>query len=197
MGSFIAKKVKYIDSIVVSTEDEEIAEISRFWGANVPFMRPHELAQNETPGIDLVLHALAELPEFDQIMLLQPTSPLRTTEDIEGIYHSFIKKNAQTFVSISEVSNHPNRVFKRDLDGCITPFVKKSQIKARRQDLPKAYVVNGALYLSNCDWILKNRTFFSEDTYGYVMPIDRSIDIDTPFDWDLAEYFMKKMMYTI
>ena len=187
----VAQESDLVDKVVVSTDDEEIAEIALSYGAEVPFLRPPELAQDETPGIDPVLHALSRLPKFDTLLLLQPTSPLRTASDINGILKMFQEHQAPAAVSICESSKHPNWMFYCGEDGTLSPF-KDIQIATRRQELPNIYAVNGALYLAKTNWLRENKSFFSTDTLGYTMPSDRSVDIDSPFDWEVVEFLMKK-----
>jgi CMP-N,N'-diacetyllegionaminic acid synthase len=186
----VAQESDLVDKIVVSTDDEEIAEIALSYGAEVPFLRPSELAQDETPGIDPVLHALDKLPQFDMILILQPTSPLRNVSDIEGILKMCQERLAPAAVSICESSKHPNWMFYRGEDGTLSPF--ENILATRRQELPKIYSVNGALYLAKTSWLKENKSFFSTDTLGYTMPSDRSGDIDSPFDWEVVEFLMKK-----
>lgn len=109
-----AKQAACVNRIVVSTEDEEIATVARALGAEVPFMRPEELAADDTPGIEPVLHAIAQLPGFDWLLLLQPTSPLRTAADIEGIVDFCHSQQAPAAVSICEVAKHPYWMYQRN-----------------------------------------------------------------------------------
>jgi CMP-N,N'-diacetyllegionaminic acid synthase len=187
----VAQEAASVDKIVVSTDDKEIAEIALRYGAEVPFLRPPELAQDETPGIDPVLHALDKLPKFDTILVLQPTSPLRTAGDIDGILKMYREHQAPAAVSICESSKHPNWMFYCGEDGTMSPFMD-IPIMTRRQDLPTIYTVNGALYLAKTSWLKENKSFFSADTLGYMMPSERSIDIDTSLDMDWVEFLMRK-----
>ena len=180
-----------VDKIVVSTEDEEIADIARLFGADVPFLRPKELAQDDTPGIAPVLHALEKLPGFEQILLLQPTSPLRTADDIDQIVKKCQERQTPAAVSICESKTHPNWMFYCDEDGKLSPFTDSPRATSR-QDLPKIFTVNGALYLGKSDWIRQTCDFISSETLGYVMPPERSKDIDTLLDWEWVEFLMKK-----
>ena len=188
-----AQKSSFVDRIVVSTDDEEIAIIARSYGAEVPFLRPTELSRDDTPGIAPVLHALEQFPEVEQILLLQPTSPLRTTADIDGIVKMFREVQAPAAVSICESSKHPNWMFSCGKDGTLSPFTD-NPIATLRQDLPKVYTLNGALYLAKTDWIQQNRSFLSPETLGYVMPPERSADIDTLLDWEWVELLMSKKL---
>ena len=186
-----AQKSNYIDRLIVSTEDEEIADISRSYGADVPFIRPAELAMDDTPGIEPVLHALDLLPEFDQILLLQPTSPLRTAEDIDGIVQMCREQQAPAAVSICESSKHPNWMYYLGDNEVLSSFMGTLPT-ARRQNLSKVFALNGALYFANSLWIKKTKNFITKETIGFVMPIEHSPDIDTKYDWNWVEYLIKK-----
>jgi len=178
-----------IDSVVVSTDDEEIAAISQHWGAKIPFMRPTELARDDTPSIAVVLHALDQLPQYDAVIVLQPTSPLRSKADIEACLSMASVRQAACVVSISEPAQSPYWMFKLDEQGRLNKLLATPDI-SRRQDLPPVYALNGALYFARKDWLLANRTFLTEETVGYVMPPEKSLDIDTPLDWKFAEILL-------
>lgn len=187
-----AKKSKYIDRIVLSTDSNEIAEVAQKFGCDVPFMRPAELAKDSTPSIDPIIHALQALPrEFDSVLILQPTSPLRSTDDIDGIIEYFYTEQASTAVSVTEVESHPYWTFR--IEGAkLVPFIDDGLKATRRQDLPPAYSINGALYLTKTDFVLKNRALIDPQTIAYKMPQERSIDIDTGEDLALCEFYLQK-----
>ena len=180
-----------IDSVVVTTEDEEIAQVSRFWGAQVPFMRPPELAQDTSPGIEPILHALDQLPDFDAILILQPTSPLRTSADINAFMAFAQARMANCAVSLCEPANSPYWMFRMENDQRLSKLIDNDDI-TRRQNLPPVYALNGALYYANCAWLRENRTFIHRETIGFTMPAERSVDIDTPLDWKLAELLLSE-----
>ncbi len=185
-----------IDRLIVSTDSDEIANIARINGAEVPFIRPSELAQDDTPGIDPILHALKWLDQHeayhpDYVLVLQPTSPLRTTQDIEGIVQLALEQQAEAAVSVCPVHHHPLWTKKIDAEGKLMNLLTPDKKYTRRQDLPSAYALNGALYLSRRDVLIEKQTFYTEKTYAYVMSNERSIDIDTPWDLHLAELIIK------
>ncbi len=182
---------QFLDAVVVSTEDEEIAEVARQWGSQVPFLRPQELAQDDTPGIDPVLHALKQLPEFDAMLVLQPTSPLRTTEDIDRCIGLALDLPASSVVSVSEPERHPYWMYRLGADQRLQPLIDVPPI-SRRQELPPVYAMNGALYYARTDWLWQHRTFVTNETAAYVMPPERSVDLDTLLDWKLAELLFKE-----
>jgi CMP-N-acetylneuraminic acid synthetase len=179
-----------VDAVVVSTEDEEIAAVSREWGAQVPFMRPPELAADETPGIAPVLHAIDQLPAYDAVLLLQPTSPLRSVADIHGILALADESGAPAVVSVCESEDHPNWMYRLDAGARLAPLLP-APAAARRQDLPPVYALNGAMYFARTAWLREARGFLGDETRGYAMPADRSVDIDTPLDWRVAEMLLK------
>ena len=187
-----AKKAKCIDRLVVSTDSDAIAKIAIQYGAEVPFLRPPELATDNSPGIEPALHAVEHLPGFDWLLLLQPTSPLRTAMDIDSIYEFCNIKHASSAVSICEVKKHPYWIYKKDNSSYIQPFFNKHLEINRRQDLPKAYSLNGALYLIKVDQLIKNKSFINQETLGYLMNQERSTDIDTIEDWNWAEYLINQ-----
>lgn len=184
---------KLVDSVVVSTDDEEIAEISLKWGAQVPFIRPAELAQDDTPGIAPVLHALDQLPQFDSIMLLQPTSPLRTADDIDGCIRLAQSLGGSSAVSVCEPDFHPYWTYLLGADHRLTNLIDTTSF-SRRQDVPTVHGLNGALYFAHADWLRKQQSFLTPETIGFIMPKERSLDVDTLFDWKLAEFLISERM---
>ena len=179
-----------LDAVAVSTEDEEISEVSRRWGAQVPFLRPPELAKDDTPGIATVLHALGQLPSFDAVLLLQPTSPLRTTDDIDACLRLADDMQASSVVSVSEPATHPYWMYRLGADRRLRALMDAEPVSCR-QDLPSIYALNGALYFAHSDWLREQKTFATTETVGYVMPPERSVDLDTLLDWKLAELLLK------
>lgn len=180
-----------IDRLVVSTEDEEIATVARQFGADIPFMRPAELAADDTPSIAPVVHAIQQLPCYDWLLLLQPTSPLRSVADIEGILNFCRTSGESSAVSVCEVGKHPYWMYHRDGSHRLKAIIRGRPEITRRQDLPPAYTLNGALYLARTDWLIEHKTFIGPDTLGYVMPPERSADLDTFQDWRWIEYLIE------
>ena len=180
-----AKKSKFIDRLVVSTEDDEIVAVAKSWGCEVPFVRPPELAQDDTPGVEPVLHAIKMLPGYDYVVLLQPTSPLRNTEDIDGCIEECVEHGANSCVSVAEVEQSPYWMYTLDVNSRLCSLINTDQIFTRRQDLPKVFTLNGAVYVAKCDWLRKNRTFLTAETAVYLMPRERSLDIDSELDFVL------------
>lgn len=188
-----ALKAPGINRLIVSTEDEEIAAVAEQFGAEVPFKRPIAIAQDDTPGLDPVLHAIENSPGSDWVLLLQPTSPLRSVDDIEGIIKLCQEKGASSAVSVAEVSKHPFWMYQRSSDMRLQPLIPNRGEITRRQDLPSVYALNGALYLARIDWLIGNQGFIGPETLGYVMPVERSVDLDTPLDWLWVEYLIERI----
>jgi N-acylneuraminate cytidylyltransferase len=176
-----AQASRYLDRVVLSTEDEEIARLGREWGADVPFLRPAELATDEVPGVEPVLHALQQLESFDYVVLLQPTSPLRSASDIDGAIELCAQAAAWSCVSVTPVRENPLLMYW--LDGNeLRPLIAERVHPVTRP----FYLLNGAVYVARTEWLCRHRTFVTEDTIAYVMPAERSLDIDT--EADLARF---------
>lgn len=189
-----AKKSKYIDRLILSSEDAEIIETAKRFGCEAPFVRPAELSRDETPGIDPVLHAVGAVEGFDYLVLLQPTSPLRIAGDIDGCIERCIDGGFDSCVSVKEVGDHPYLMFKL-LGGAALEKLHKEKAD-RRQDLPDFYVLNGAVYVIHIGALLDVKDFITPNTAGYVMPEDRSLDIDTPHDIELLKLYAANSIRT-
>lgn len=180
---------EYIDRVVVSTEDEEIAQVSREYGAEV-VRRPSELAQDGTPSLPVYQHAIRHLGETEDYrpeitVVLQPTSPLRLAEDIDRAIESFVEAKCDSVVGVCEVEHPPHWMY--TLTGNrLKPLIKDGEKVGRRQDAPKVYRLNGAVYVTSRDMMMKENRLLGRDTRAYIMPLERSIDIDTELDFKLA-----------
>lgn len=184
-----ARAARGVDAVVVSTEDAEIAGVARHWGADVPFLRPAALAADHTPGIDPVFHAISMLPRHEAVLLLQPTSPLRSTADIEGLLAMTERTGAPSVVSVRKSHDHPDWMYRMDGEGRLDSLLPTLPV-ARRQDLSPVYALNGAIYYARGAWLQEHRSFIGPGTLGYVMPDERSVDIDDPLDWRFAELLL-------
>lgn len=179
-----------VSRVVVSTDDEAIAGIAREYGAEAPFLRPAELATDEAPGISPVLHAVETLPEHDDVILLQPTSPLRGAEHIASMLAFAEARGATSVVSVCEAGKHPAWMYRMDEEGRLAPLIASDA--ARRQDLPAAYALNGAMYWIRTAELRQSHTLVGPDTIGFSMDAESSVDIDTPLDWRIAEYLLEE-----
>lgn len=183
-----ALKAKMLDSVVVSTDDWEIAEIGKRCGCGVPFIRPAELAQDGTPHIDVVLHALREVgcDTFTHCCLLQPTSPLRTAQDIDEACILAAKHLKASVLSVTEDRDWPFVVGKALWGGLKAP---PPGYRARQGIAPR-YFINGAVYVNPIPMLFEEKSFYHGRLLPYVMPKARSLQIDDQFDFDCAEYVM-------
>lgn len=191
-----ALQSQMLSRVIVSTDDEEIANVARERGTETPFLRPRELAQDDSSSMSVVLHTVQWLEEQehfspDYVLLLQPTSPFRNAQDIDTAVELAETQHAAAVVSVCEAERHPY-LCKRILDGgTLADFVPNNLEYQRRQDLPPAFVLNGAIYLNRRESLLCDQTFLPSGTLAYVMPAERSLDIDSPWDWHLAELILK------
>jgi N-acylneuraminate cytidylyltransferase len=186
-----AKKSRYLDRLVVSTDDPEIAEVAARWGGEVPFLRPAELAKDDTPGIAPVLHAVETVtPSYDIIVLLQPTSPLRSTADIDNAILTMVEGGAKACVSVVEPDKSPFWMYSLDATGRMKPLLEGEY--ACRQEIPAVYALNGALYVAERGWLLERGGFMGDETVAYVMPKERSVDIDTEMDLFIASQLLSR-----
>lgn len=182
---------RFISECIVSTDNEEIASVARAAGASVPFLRPANLADDTASSLDVVLHTLewakGQGKKYDTLLLLQPTSPLRTAEDIDSALDLFSGTNLKSCVSICETEHSPYWAFSLDDAGRLHEILPTPEKSSRRQDLPVTYQANGALYIENLEWLLEKKTFIARETIGFVMPCIRSVDIDSALDMLVAE----------
>lgn len=178
-----------LDRVILSSEDEEIMETARQHGLDVPFKRPPELARDDTPGILPVLHALEMLSSenYTHVVLLQPTSPLRNSEDIDGAIRLCIDRAAPSCVGVCETPHPPWWMFGMNEEKKLSPIMAAKDIPSRRQDAPKTYQLNGAVYVAETRFIKSNKGFIGPESLGFAMPAERSLDIDSELDLALAE----------
>lgn len=182
-----ASSCSYVDKVIVSTNDEEIAGIARSWGANVPYLRSEELSSDSARSIDVVIDMIhREVKEESYIVLLQPTSPLRTAEDIENAFKYMLSKRSKSLVSFVKCKSNPYWMVTKE-PGSTYARLMKSGKKFQRQLLPELYEYNGAIYINTSTNLLKERSFENSKTVLYAMPQHKSIDIDDSFDWFIAE----------
>lgn len=188
-----AKGSQFPMRIVCSTDSLEIRDVATQWGAEAPFLRPDEFATDEASTLSVVLHALHELQtEFSHVLLLQPTSPLRTSADIDSAITEALKPPTDAVVSVSEAKTHPFLTFKISEMGELIPFPRPAAVSLRRQDLPPAFELNGAIYFNRVGSLLRDQTFLPSSMRAYPMPPERSVDIDDLADWELAEQLLLK-----
>lgn len=182
----VARQSKYITTTIVSTDDEEICAVAKEYGAEVPFMRPPHLAEDDTPGVAPILQAIEQCPDYDYVVVLQPTSPLRTTEDIDGAIEKMLAHKRDFCVSVAEATQSPYWMYTLKDENNMQPLIDKPLV-VRRQDLPKAYILNGAVYVAKVEELKKTETFLTPETVAYEMPEERSFDIDVERDFYICE----------
>lgn len=172
-----------VSRVVLSTDDDEIMNVAAAAGCDIPFRRPAELATDEASSMDVVLHALQELPGYDFVALLQPTSPLRTGADIDAAFHLMNTHKAPACVSVTEVDQSPYWMYELAENDRLRSMLDPLPRVSRRQDLPPVYTLNGAIYIAKVEWLLKSKNFLGPETVAYKMPKSRSIDIDNALDF--------------
>ena len=194
----VLKKSKYINYKFVDTDSIEIANYSKKLGINIPFLRPKKLALKNSPVYKTILNSILKLEKFyktkfDAIILLQPTSPLRTTRHVNKAIESFIKLKSTTMVSICPIEEpHPFKIFKIN-NNKITCLIKHKRKNLNRQFLPKFFKLNGAIYIVKRDYFIKKKKFVSENSNYYLMENKDSINLDTKNDLILYKNFLKKI----
>jgi CMP-N,N'-diacetyllegionaminic acid synthase len=180
-----ARRSRYIDRLVLSTDDPQIMALATTLGCEAPFQRSAALATDAASSIDVVLDAIERCPGHDYVVLLQPTSPLRTAEDIDGALEQCQARSAPACVSVCQATQSPYWMF--TLDGGVLAALLPQRTATRRQDLPAAYVLNGAVYVAQIEWLRESRAFIGAQTIAYEMPVERSVDIDNEFELRIAE----------
>ncbi len=189
-----AKKSKYIDRLILSTEDDEIISVAKSFGCDVPFIRPPELAQDKSTVSDVIMHALKEIPGFDYVMLLQPTSPLIIADDIDGCVSFCIDSKAKSVVSVTEPQKNPYWTFTMGEKSKLIPIFEEKYFNQQRQELPVVYTPTGAIYIAQSEWFLKKKSFYSNSSKGYLIPQERSLDIDSEFDFKVFETIIQNYL---
>ena len=191
-----ALKSRLLNKLIVSTDDSRIVEVSREYGAEVPFMRPAELAGDHSSHLQVVEHAVKWVEEnqgyaADYVMLLQPTTPLRVAEDIDKVIETAMEKKAEAVLSVSPFNFHPYYARTISREGILRDLVKDRNDFLFRHELPDAYVENGAIYLVRKDVLFGQHSLMPSRIHAYVMPEERVLDIDTPWSMHLAELILE------
>lgn len=183
------------DCVHVSTDSEQYADLARKCGAEVPFLRDKEFSTDSADSWNVVRFVLEQYKnigqDFDLVTLLQPTSPLRNAEDIRSAYHIFCEKKAESVVSISETAHSPLLTNIVDESLSLNGFINLKEI-GRRQDMPKYYCINGAIYMIKTSLLDRITDLYGENSFGYIMPKTRSIDIDSMLDFRMVEIILEE-----
>ncbi len=192
-----AAKSELIDLCVVSTDDVTIADVVRTQCADtksVILKRPDELARDDSPAVDTFIHAMGVYPDYDYIVVLQATSPLRIVGDIDGCIRRCIDTGSASCVSVTVPEVSPYWMYTLEEENKLSPILELPQeLSYQRQKLPPTYALNGAVYVCTYDFVRDNRRLVADGTTGYVMPPERSGDIDTMMDFSYLELLMKNM----
>lgn len=189
---------KLLDRVVFSSEDAALRDLALNMGASVPFKRPMALATDAAGSLEVVQHAIEELVKngqnFDAVCLLQVTTPFRSAEDIDAAILKFVKLGTDSLISVQKVPHHynPHWVFEERNDN-LKIATGESEIIKRRQDLPNAFVRDGAIYITKTDVIMKQGSFFGNTISHIELDPQRIVNIDTPEDWVKAEEIYKKL----
>jgi CMP-N-acetylneuraminic acid synthetase len=198
-----ALNCKYFDVTIVSTDDEEIAEISQSYNAEVPFLRPKELALDTSPTFDTIKHAITWFEErddfFDLVVLLEPTSPLRRKNDLNDALEIFMKKYeiADSLVSLGEVHMEKPYLLKNVENGFVTSFVSKEESYHQRQQLPTAYFPYGVIYLSKRDTLIRSGSFYQKRTIPFFIERWQNYEVDDLYDLICIESIFKQQFNEI
>ena len=194
-----AQNARQLDRLIVSTDSPEIAEVARGLGAEVPFMRPPELARDGTLSIHSLRHALQWVqaneewtPEY--VLLLQPTSPFRTPADIDQSIELAREKDADSVVSFTQARQHPYWMKRLTDDGLLVDFLSQEPdpTYSVRQNLPQVYYPVGSIFVIKPGVLLKQDSFYTDETYAYLVPGERAMDIDTDLDFRMAEFLLEE-----
>jgi len=187
-----AQASRHLDRVIPSSDDDAIIDAARTAGCEAPFRRPSNLATDEAPVADAVIHAMDSLDgDFDYVVLLAATSPLRSGADIDACIEA-CRPDASSAVTVCETPKPPEWICRLRPDGRLTPVIPGDGLHTRRQDIPPAYLPNGAVYVARTDWFRERRTFYGNDTIACVMPMERSVDIDSELDLMMARAIFEK-----
>ncbi len=193
-----AQESKWIRRIFLSTDDDEIAEVARDYGAEVPFLRPPELASDDAPERLAWRHAVnwvseSNLPKMDIMVSLSPTSPLRTADEVDQGIRQFLKGGADTVVAVSRSNRHPSfNVVHFEHDGMVRLVNPPPRPGARRQDFPPVFDISTAFYITTPSFVLDSDSYWAGRVGAIEIPVEHAIDIDEQIDFDFAEFLIQK-----
>ena len=186
-----AKESKYIDHCIVSTDSQEISDVVTKYNGNLGSLRPESLSSDDASTSSVVKYVINSLStNYDIVILLQPTSPLRIASDIDNALELMIKEKVSSIVSVTKTNHPPEWTFKLNLNNKINNPGKLKNIK-RRQAYNPSYQLNGAIYISKIKDFLNDELFIRNDTLAFIMPKNKSIDIDDLYDFSIAEKLLK------
>lgn len=190
-----AQKSKYIDRLVLSSDDTEIIRIATQFGCEAPFVRPAELSLDTTSSMDVILHALDSLhTSYDYLLLLQPTSPFRTAAQIDQAIEYLFQIQAVSVVSISKSKKSPALIFYQAENGTLQPIIKTDGTVTRRQDAKATFHYNGAVYFTSIAYLKAVKSYKTPETVGLELSNFIDVDIDDPDDLAYARYLVEKKL---
>jgi len=192
-----ALKSTMLTHCIVSTDSNKISDVAKSLGALVPFRRPEHLSNDKALSLHVMQHAVEFMEslhgyQYDAIVMLQPTTPLRKVEDIDDSISLLLDTNADSVISVVEVEGHHPLRMKRVIDGCLVNYIDQGYEDMRpRQDLPPVYIRNGAIYATTRNTLMIEDSFTGKDSRAYIMPNERSVNIDTHQDLLLVQSYFK------
>lgn len=193
-----AKKSNCIDRVIVTTDSEDIADVARMYGAEVPFLRPDYLGADTASAVDVYIHCAEYIMKEDNVkvdkfIVLLPTAPLRNEKDIDDAVALWKEKKATTLVSMTEAETPISWYYIMNEDGSVKNAGFDAEMAVNnRQDNHIFYIPNGAIYILDYRLLKEKRTYYAEDTIAYIMDRDKAIDIDTAFDFQIVEYIVEQ-----
>jgi CMP-N,N'-diacetyllegionaminic acid synthase len=194
----IAKKCKFIDEIIVSTDSVKISKIAKKYGAKVPFLRPKKFATDKSSSFSVIKHAIDFYKKkkvfFDYILLLEPTSPFRSLNDLNKFIIKIFKNKIESMVTVTKVEkNHPLFLYYINKKNILIPYIKNLQrLYIRRQDLKPLFYLEGSIYMSKISILLKHKSFYHKKTQAFQIEKMKSLEIDDIDDFNLAKFYAKK-----
>ena len=196
-----AQQSKTLTHFLLSSDDDEIIAVAKKYGAPVPFIRPADLATDQAPTLPVVQHAVhfmekQEEIRIDYVVLLQPTTPMRTAEDIDAVIEKLVSTGADSVVSVCDVdAYHPARMRQIIDDQLVELPIREPKEMARRQDLAPVYIRNGAVYAVKRDLVIEGNSMIGTVSRPYVMPVEQSVNIDSLLDLLMAQHLMREEDY--
>lgn len=186
-----AQKSKYIDRVILSSDDDDIIKVAKKSGCEVPFKRPQELSNDEASSIDVLLHAIEQVPGYDYVILLQPTSPLRSSSDIDNAFELMMSSKLESCASVCETQKTPYWMFEIDSKKVLKNILDMPKNGYRRQSLPKTYELNGAIYICKIKTLIHDKMLINNFTTAYIMSRSKSVDIDNLSDFNMCKKYIE------
>ena len=198
-----ALQSEFINRVVVSTDDDKIAQVAQEFGAEIPFLRPKELAQNKSPEWRAWQHAIRTLKEkdhgreLDVFVSIPPTAPLRIAQDVDNTIQTFLTSDADIVITVKKASRHPSfNMVTLDEQNCVKLVLPLNKLITRRQDAPSVYDMTTVAYVASPKFIMESKGVFEGKVKAVLIPEERALDIDTELDFKFAECLMTNRMKT-